>query len=142
MCLHTKQKWWRWATKDIKCYKVMKRSVSGGGTVYYTPYQDTEVHKSVIEGKCYFRATGVSEFRTIRDFYYFDGNRFVLAEYGYEIDDGAIHAFQEEKKGWGIIRYGTGNVLFECIIPKGTRYAIGLDGDICAKKIKFIKELL
>lgn len=138
MCLTTVQTRWLRAKEDIVCYKLLDRDkfynpiyalYVKGITEYQTPFRGTPINNEVLEGKKYFRAKGWSTFEPGLG--------------GYHITEGAIHACATEEKAWDYYKYGSmGNSIFKCIIPKGTRYAVGIDDDICAKKIKFIKRII
>ena len=127
MCLETKQNTWLRAETDIKCYKKVFYKYSTNE--YYTPFQSVRIPKKVINGKRCFRAMGFAKFvKTIQ------------RETLYSVQGGAIHAYSSEERGRAEV-YFYNDALFECIIPKGTKYAVGNDNDICAKKIKFIKRI-
>ena len=130
MCLTTKQTRWRIAKEDIICYKLLNgERVSLSEIEYTTPFTFTPVPKNVIEGKKCLRAKGWSQWEEVYDCF--------------QITNGAIHACASEHEAWNYYKYGTmGTHIFKCIIPKGTRYAVGLFDDICAKKIKFIKRII
>ena len=115
------------------CYKIVcvsKLYPWGTQEVIKTPFQDTNIPDDVINGKNYFRAEGnicvikhgISKTRSI---------------YG-----GVIHAYRDKdtakNEAWP---RSTGKVVYKCIIPKGTRYMIGVFSDICAKKIKFVERI-
>lgn len=123
MCLVTEQSRWRVALKNIKCFKTVNRI----GSYYYTPFQGEYIPTKVIDGKRCFRAKEKTNFEKS------------VSKLGgivsYSIRAGAIHAYQS----WHNVPTGLGNCLYECVIPMGTRYAVGKYGDICAKRIKFVK---
>ena len=138
MCLITAQKRWRIALKNIKCYKLVHgfNSIYNNRYRYSTPYMDMLIPEEVINGRDCLYAEGKAAFE----------KRNVItkdSEYKpcYQIEGGAIHAFQNVSDGWDYVKAGVGNALFECIIPIGTQYAVGLNGDICAKKIRFKSRL-
>jgi len=146
MCLITKQRHWKIAKKDILCYKALDCfidyredeygvKIGDNFTVrYQTPFQCTWIPRDVLDGKRYFRAKGFTRFTKRRHFSSDDP--------AYEIAGGAIHAWTNMPEAEHHRSYGTGNTIFECAIPKGTRYAEGVEGaDICAKKIKFLKRV-
>ena len=124
MCLVTKQTNWLVAKKDIKCYKLLDYDRLGR---YVTPYTDLVVTEDIIRGERPFIADkSYSIFQPVTSKYY-------------KVEDGAIHCY----RGWFNARVHAigAYVLFKCIIPKGTGYAIGEEGDICAEKIKFVKKI-
>lgn len=125
MCLVTKQSNWLIAEKDIKCYKMLDTNMEGD---FVTPYERTLVDDSIIRGERLFIAEK-TDYETF--FPNYDGT--------YAIDDGAIHCY----RNWlhGFINASGCYHLFKCVIPKGTCYAIGEDGEICAQAIKFVKQI-
>lgn len=126
MCLVTKQSNWLIAEKDIKCYKMLDTNIGGD---FVTPYERTWVDDSIIRGERLFTAEKTSHYETF--FPSYDGTCV--------IDDGAIHCYRNWLHGF-TNAFGSFH-LFKCIIPKGTRYAIGEGGDICAQAIKFVKQI-
>ena len=133
MCLITKQKKWLKAEEDIVCYKLLQKGnydICGKiKCLFRTPYRKYYLSDSIISGKCCLRA-----FSILPDFHRSDWETFR------EINRGAIHAYIDEETAKEHMP-GFCNTLFECIIPKGTKYAIGINDDICAKKIKFVKPI-
>lgn len=133
MCLITKQKKWLKAEEDIVCYKLLQKGdyhIWGTKYIFRTPYRKYYLSDSIISGKCCFRA-----FSILPDFHHSDWETFR------EINSGAIHAYID-KEAAKVHMPGFCDTLFECIIPKGTKYAIGINNDICAKKIKFVKPII
>ena len=126
MCLVTKQSDWLIAEKDIKCYKMLDTNMGGD---FVTPYERTLVDDSIIRGERLFTARKASLYETF--FPRYNGT--------YDIDEGAIHCYRNWLRGF-INALGSYH-LFKCVIPKGTRYAIGEDGEICAQAIKFVKQI-
>jgi hypothetical protein len=133
MCLITDQKKWLKAEEDIVCYKLLQKGnydLCGRKCFFRTPYRWYYLSDSIISGKCCLRA-----FSILPDFHSSPWKSFR------EINRGAIHAFIDKDAAKAHMSYYC-NTLFECIIPKGTKYAIGTDSDICAKKIKFVKPII
>ena len=134
MCLTTTQTDWLIAKKDIKCYKILERCHNSynGRTYYKTPYTNVEVSDSILKGEEMFKAEGTPAFR---DHYYGCGI------YLHQIDKGAIHAYKTMNRANDYASYNCFRVVFKCVIPKGTKYAVGMYDDICAEQIKFVKKL-
>ena len=133
MCLITKQKKWLKAEEDIVCYKLLQKGdyhIWGTKCLFRTPYRKYYLSDSIISGKCCLRA-----FSILPDFHRSGWKSFK------EINGGAIHAYIDKEAAKAHMPNFC-NALFECIIPKGTKYAIGTDSDICAKKIKFVKPII
>ena len=136
MCLITKQKWWRWATKDIHCFKVLRVSYPFGKLdkrEVCTPYMDVTVPEKVLTGEDTCRSWGVAGF----NYGHYKEEKVWI------IEGGALHAFTNERAAVAAISksFISGAIVFECIIPKGTRYAVGLENEICAKKLRFVKKI-
>lgn len=131
MCLTTKQSNWLIAEQDIECYKMLEKWYDTWGNPYYrTPYREWLVRGDIINGKEDFVANGVPHFSPM---YIGSGH------YYYQIEEGAIHAYQELSKARS--EAGLWCMVFKCVIPKGTKYAVGLYGDICAEKMKFVQKI-
>ena len=135
MCFYSTTKRFKIANRDITCYKILSIPESyfvGINEVLKTPYTNTAVPKDIWSGKSPFLAHGI-----------FDAEKIESGLYKgcYMITSGVIHTFMynfEAKK-----YLGEDSVLFECIIPKGTRYMEGDDGyNSCyvSEKIKFLKK--
>lgn len=132
MCLTTKQSNWLIADKDIECYKMLEKCHDYlCGTYYRTPYRERIVRDEIINGKQDFVAKGVPHFSPM---YMVCGHDY------YRIEEGAIHAYQELSKARSEAA-GLWCMVFKCVIPKGTKYAVGLCGDICAEKMKFVQKI-
>lgn len=130
---------WAWARKDIECYKVLD---TYSGNAFWTPYKRERVPDDAIKGKKCFRAQGKLEMREIC----YPGSQL------YEVEGGVIHAFVDREGAIKIARSFMGVVsidiesipsIFKCIIPRGTRYIMGIEseGQICAKRIKFVEKV-
>lgn len=102
--------------------------------VLKTPYTDTPVTKDIWSGKSPFLACGYFQAAKIEN---------GVDKGLYIITSGVIHTFKysfHAKK-----RMGEDSVLFECMIPKGTRYIEGDDGNYscyASEKIKFVKKII
>ncbi len=117
MCLVSKRRFPKKAKKDIICYKLLEKFEEK----YYTPCRGiyVDINKEL-------KAKGIS---------------LSIIE-PYEKGEGYIHSFRTlphrdalESSGWNLSRIS----IFKCIIPKGTKYHIGNNYDICSKKIIFKK---
>ena len=131
MCLITKQSTWLVAKKDIKCYKMLEVKRFLFIKSYMTTYRGMKVPKKVISGEKDLIAKGKAVFAP---------HFLSFGVVDYEISEGAIHAFSDLDAAliWRI----EGCQLFECIIPAGTKYAVGrVTGFICAEKIRFVKKV-
>lgn len=140
MCLFTNKKECDIAKEDIICYKVLRSHIKF--------FKD--------ESKLY---------SPIRNYYYCDkeniiGNKLVCPEfsnnvsfyvpyYCYSVDRG-IHGFKDKDSALVFIDNLfniTCNIyytyyLYECIIPKGSKYYEGINNDICSEKMIVNKLLL
>lgn len=110
------------AKEDIICYKQVCRHSCG---LYETPYTNTIIPTACIENKVPFKAK-------INDIFEFFMDH-VLGKY-HIVEDGFIHVYTYP-------RYQFNHLTFECIIPKGTKYFIGIEHDLAAKEIIFLKRL-
>lgn len=136
MCFFSRTKRFKVANRDITCYKVLSIPESyfvGINEDLKTPCTDTPVSKDIWTGKSLFLASG--EFQAKIETHNYKPF--------YVITSGVIHTFKYsfEAKKW----LGEESVLFECIIPKGTRYIEGDDGyNSCyvSEKIKFVKKII
>lgn len=103
------------ASQDIVCYKYLTNIRS----LWYTPYQRLNVTEYVNSGKIWNDTESViREARTPKI---------------YNISRGYIHSLLRSHLA------PVGYYVFKCIIPKGSEYFKGIDGDICSKSIKFVK---
>ncbi len=114
MCLTTTKNCFRYARKDIECYKV----IIEGQYNFMTPYTKSIIPFSVINGLAPFTAKG---------------RAYTVTENGMRnISIGYIHTYEtlecalDECRTW---MYSTCSddqlTIFRCTIPKGTRYAKG-----------------
>jgi hypothetical protein len=110
------------AEEDIVCYKQVDRCPCG---LYATPYTDTIIPTECIENKVPFKAKIDKIFKFFCD--HILGTTLI-------VDDGFIHVYKypQYQRGW---------TTFECIIPKGTKYFVGLRGDLAAKEIIFLEKV-
>lgn len=128
MCLYTKQKRAQVAKKPITIYKYLKCECLPGlnSARYETPYTHTKVSGDIIDGRKSMEAFGVEFFEHYDNLYC--------------ITMGFIHAFTSKQRALDC-KPSDDCVLFKCEIPAGTEYYKSLSefGEICAKKINFIK---
>ena len=110
------------ADRDIICYKKVKQV---GKNAYITPCTNAPIPIECIQNKVPFEAQILSKFKFIW--------RHVFG-FGRFVEDGFIHTYQEDN-GWRICE------VFECIIPKGTKYFVGVQGDYASEKIIFLKQM-
>lgn len=149
MCLRLKSKTYnkpKVANKDIVCYKLLARVINPFYVndektpeepinFYYTPWMWTPVPQEVIEGKVPFVPVDKRPS--------FDICQSLLIHKGepephYFCKGGGIHTFKELSSAK---RYsGIGNVIFECIIPKGTEYVEGTAtiGAMCVEHAAYV----
>ena len=137
MCLITKNAIPLTAKDDIVCYKVLAKY----GGAYKTPFKLMHVDDDIIEGKKNLVAEGMEDIRgwTVCG---------LRRPSRYEINGGFIHCYTDhesaiERADFSVPKYEpfVEMFVFECIIPKGTTYYEGNSWDICAKEIKFVKEV-
>ncbi len=135
MCLYTKNNQFSIAKENLICYKVL--AFYDGG--FMTPYQKTFMPKNVIDGKIPFIAMGEKQIQ--------QGYLSVSCVIG----GGFIHTYKSLisafylKNHLGIMYPEYVFCIFECEIPKGTKYYEGED-DFCeasfaSEKINFVKEM-
>lgn len=134
MCLYSKQDWCV-ANSDIKCYKTLElKKKFLGIKKYYTPYRGMEVSRKIISGKKDLIAEGEPFLSSVMR-----GNNDIF----HVVEGGVIHAYVGYKDAYPdkyfhpLVRIE----IFECIIPTGTKFMVGIDGDICAEKIRFVKKI-
>jgi len=117
MCLNTTKNCFRYAKKDIECYKVM----IDGPYHLKTPYVKDIVPFEVINGAKPFVAKGRAFTLTDKD----KNTKTIFNGYihTYTTMDGAL----AECRSWNTERFEIPEplIIFKCIIPKGTRYAKG-----------------
>jgi hypothetical protein len=148
MCLFVKNNKVKIAKEDIICYKVLKylkSSHSPTGTVLCTPFADQIISESVLNGDFDFEAVGTPK---------------IEQEYDneYSISEGYIHTCADKDSANTIYlqcayyhEYYCANKfeIYECIIPKGTRYYEGVynhekrisRASYASEKIRFVKKL-
>lgn len=140
MCLTTKTSVCSVSEKEIKCYKVLL--LDNG--MYVTPYQRIFVPKLVREGNIPFFADGEKNIRP-------DYCEETLSD-SYLIGKGFIHTYKylgsafDFKKNLEIMHPDYVCGIFECEIPKGTKYYEGQDDyfemSFASEKIMFKKQIV
>lgn len=144
MCLITKTSVCSVAKNGIKCYKV----VLWHDGKFTTPHQKTQIQKIVVDGKMPFFADGEKGIEGI-DYSPDDTN---ASPNKYAIGNGFIHTYKSLTSAWLLITHIQFIMhaeyvcrIFECEIPKGTKYYEGEDGfheaAFASEKINFIKEI-
>ena len=111
------------ADRDIICYKKVQQV---GKDTYITPCTIAPIPIECIQNKVPFKAQILSKFKFIW--------RHVFG-FGRFVEDGFIHTYQDDNKS-------TIFEVYECIIPKGTKYFIGLQGDYASERIIFLKKMI
>ena len=97
------------ARKNISVYKVLLLN----GTKWITPYAETEVHFVFKKAKLKSR---------------------VLRKYGIYVTEG-IHACTNSKEARAMARRFSNSVVFDAVVPKGTKFYFGNENDIVAEKL-------
>ena len=111
------------ADRDIVCYKILMRRTN----YFVSPYLE-------------YRYDIPSTVEDTAEEKYFKAMRGAKM-----VGSGFLHAFRTCVAAihWrGVMRGREPYTLFviaECIIPEGTRYYFGTNGDICSKKLKLVK---
>lgn len=110
------------AERDIPCYKKLQQVKKD---IYITPILDIKVPIECIQDKVPFKAI------------IFDKLSFIWRHvFGFSVlvEDGFIHSFQKDDE------YRMYDV-FKCIIPKGTKYFVGREGDYASERIIFLEKV-
>ena len=131
MCLISKYKKAFIADEDIYCYKILSMNSRGE---YRTHYLKQPVNDSIINGNETFKAIGDEEI--VKQQYK------SIFSYRYHIGKGFIHTYDRKRAivqrcNW----HSLYNKIFECVIPKGTKYYMGENDDYASKEIRFIREV-
>ena len=146
MCLVTEQLKPKIASKDITCYKILLLT---SGNFYISPYRHFTFFENQVNPKKVFKAK--KSWWTIN----IHGDDLeVINDNGvdtYELNSGFFHMYKDYDSAVKAIKNSvTGeresSVVFECVIPKGSRYyegvtSIYLLSSIASDKLKFIKQL-
>ena len=136
MCLTSIKRETKIAENDIVCYKILEKT-KDEKYPYKTPYQDTPVSREIINGTQEFIGLGNRD----------NKHYFITSTV---ISEGYIHTFKfpliaiDECKRL-LSCFGKEYCLYECIIPKSTKYYEGFNDQIrttyASEKIKFIKKM-
>lgn len=110
------------AKEDIVCYKKLYQFTKN---VYFTPCTKVQVPIECIQHKVPFEAQILSKSEFIW--------RHILG-FSNCVEDGFIHSFQESG-------YSSSFMTFKCLIPKGTKYFVGMQGDYASERIIFLKRM-
>lgn len=123
MCLEKKSLIPRIALKDIVVYKALNN---------FDGALSTKITKNTIKlGVTYkgiFRAG-------IYTYYKCNPRSLISSLFNRFITSGYIHSYPYKE----IVEDIWGDTIVECIIPKGTLYFIGKNGDVASRRIKYIK---
>lgn len=111
------------AEEDIVCYKKLHQV---GKNTYITPCTDTLIPIECIQDKVPFEAQIIFKLKFIWNHIFGFGNC---------VEDGFIHSFQ------GSSMYYSRYITFKCIIPKGTKYFVGIGLDYASERIIFLEKL-
>lgn len=132
MCLIIKKRKQQTATHPITVYKIVIQIDND----YYTPYTYTPILPETLQGLVPFEAKGKAH--VIKD-----GLAFMVSK-------GAIHAHTNASEAFCLADFsnrfsGKYHIVYECEIPKGTKYYAGKDergfNGYASKQIRFIKRL-
>jgi len=110
------------AKEDIVCYKQLDKIRN----TYITPCTSSRVPIECIQGKVPFKATILNKIKFIW--------KHVLG-LSDVVTDGFIHSHVYVHDPSFLF------VTFKCIIPKGTKYFIGIDRDYASEQIIFVERL-
>lgn len=132
MCLRIKERKQQTATHPIIVYKIVIQI----GNDYYTPYTHTPILSEMLQGLVPFEAKGKAH--VIKD------------GFAFMVSNGTIHTHTNASEAFYIADFqsrlsGTHHIVFECEIPKGTKYYAGKGesnfNEYASKQIRFIKRL-
>ena len=155
MCLYLKDIKPKIAKRDIVCYKILNRTsrfnwdTNEMEEMYTTPYQHTpinSVNDDIIKGiRCFEPNSSTPHISSSSDL-------FCLKGFKWAMRGGCIHSYRYKKDAnfmkkdtYFVKVVGTEDVIFKCIIPKGTEYYKGIDAigqeNYASKKIRFVKQV-
>ena len=136
------------AESEIRCYKILNKTDEG----YFTPFRCTGISSLQIHGLTKFKAkfNPADKRKKIEDI--FEDTDSHLREYGgyltLDVFDGIIHTMKElpeTQECFEIISPRVDHAeIWECAIPKGTKYMEGIgNGYSClgSEAIRFIKKI-
>lgn len=150
MCILCDKKDFGYAKKDIVCYKILEKCPEDRrkfGCKYVTPYVWYPIFDKVLSGEILFKAEGRCRLRNHEDKVWFDNgyiHTFVNRE------DAVVNREDAVMLAEHISSYEY--CVYECVIPKGTRYIKGifevfgtpykkLYDTYASKNIRFIRKI-
>lgn len=133
MCLRTKQICPLRARRDIVCYKIFRQG--NRHDFIYTLYVHQYVLKPTEGNPTLMDDTNkpLSILPVRNSLHGRAANR--------QIWGGMIHAFRTEAVARDYLIYSINRRVYKCIIPKGTLYYVGIQDDICAKRMLIVEEV-
>ena len=146
MCLITNQLKSKIASKDITCYKILLLT---SDNFYISPYRHFTFFENQVNPKKVFKAK--KSWWTIN----IHGDDLeVINDNGidaFTLNSGVFHMYKDYDSAvkaikWLVPREKESYAIFECVIPKGSRYYEGFTSiyrlpSIASDKLKFIKQL-
>lgn len=123
MCMTVKEWLVRWATEDIRVYKILERTRPlDGPEELFSPYMHTR-----------YKLGEVMEVHPER------WERILNYRWGLGvINDGALHSYSSYdaalRSGW-IDNVWPGREIFEAVIPAGSKYILGTRDEVCSQKL-------
>ena len=132
MCLRIKERKQQTATHPITVYKIVIQIDND----YYTPYTYTPILPETLQGLVPFEAIGKAHVTK-------DGFAFIVSK-------GTIHTHANASEAFYNADFlsrlsGEHHIVFECEIPKGTKYYKGKGdsnfNEYASKQIRFVKRL-
>ena len=146
MCLITEQLKPKIASKDITCYKILLLT---SDNFYISPYRHFTFFENQVNPKKVFKAK--KSWCTINihgdDLELFNDNGIDA----FTLNSGFFHMYKDYDSAvkaikWLVPREKESYAIFECVIPKGSRYYEGFTSiyrlpSIASDKLKFIKQL-
>lgn len=117
------------ADEDIVCYKVLTKNAWDSPDILRTPYQYQKIRIQVyLDYQIPFTAWDEHEFCS-----------FWRHKLGFSrvVESGFIHTYRDNHS----IPLYKKEFVFKCIIPKGTKYFIGVDNDYASERIIFLEKL-
>lgn len=140
MCLHSIKGKPSIAKRDIVCYKVLQQhqcNFNPNHTYIVTPFQHCEIVDTQLNGSSPIKA----KFYPITSVPYQNNSRLL---YSWDVGEGYIHTYRSKRAAkkaifaysldsdllnpnWNEQNWVTYGVIYECIIPKGTKYYKGID---------------
>ena len=146
MCLITEQLKPKIASKDITCYKILLLT---SGNFYISPYRHFTFFENQVNPKKVFKAK--KSWWTINihgdDLEPFNDNGIDA----FTLNSGVFHMYKDYDSAvkaikWLVPREKESYAIFECVIPKGSRYYEGFTSiyrlpSIASDKLKIVKQI-